>query len=196
MFKERDHTSIRMLLSLFVSDICEKTALCLEALDETENELRSPNANVGHVFNSVQTALLHSSFVSLAFWPTDRKKEMRGKYLREGFSCQNSIEFFKARKFRNHIAHMDERLDDWWLSSKRRNIARKIIGGSNAVVGLDADDMFERLDPANGELFFRGDRYSLKEFWQHCSEIYLEAVRLSQFSWFDPEFERAFPINS
>src|SRR6056297_1568385 len=89
---------------------------------------------------------------------------------------------------RNHLSHLDERIDNWWLTSTNRSIARNNIADSNAISGIQPSDEFERLDPTNATLVFRGDVFRIPDFSHHCKQIYFESEKLSQLTWWDEEF--------
>ena len=194
MFEGEDAASIRMLMSIFVNEICEKSDFCLRAIYAAQDELNKEQVNVPSVFFHLKTALLHSSGVSLAFWPVKENAKMRGEMLRNAFTCEESIAFFRDRSFRNHLSHLDERIDNWWLTSTNRNIARNNIADSNAISGIQPSDEFERLDPTNATLVFRGDVFRIPDFSHHCKQIYFESEKLSQLTWWDEEFISFFPI--
>lgn len=120
---EFDRDSIFLILAL------TESAGAIRAIDEVERlagtrmqvqpgvERRENHS----VFDCTRLALQFSSNVSRIFWPHSSSAD-RGKRLRTltGLPERHPL---ADRKLRNHIEHMDERLDSWTARSPRRFFA-------------------------------------------------------------------------
>jgi len=105
----------------------------LKALDEVARlaglkEERQPGVEVREnqtVFDQIRLALQFASNVSKVFWPHNNAAQ-RGGRLRQltGLPEQHGL---SDRRLRNHIEHMDERLDEWTLPSPRPFLTYELV---------------------------------------------------------------------
>lgn len=115
-----------LIFLFFASAECDRAINALEevfrlAAIETKDEERSIISREWlTVFNAIRLALHFASSVSRIFFPSagNRTAEQRGVRLRRltGLSDSHAI---KSRALRNHIEHMDERMDEWTSPSPR-----------------------------------------------------------------------------
>jgi hypothetical protein len=82
-----------------------------------------------------------------------------------------------SRKFRHHLAHFDERLDEWAAESPNRNIARKNIAPRNAIGGnsITSGDFLEHFVPGENVFIFRGDEFPVQEMFDALMKIHAAA---------------------
>lgn len=78
------------------------------------------------VFDYIRLALQFSAGVSKIFWPPTIKASQRGVRLRAltGLADEHSL---AHRRLRNHIEHLDERMDDWTEVSPRPFLSAEFI---------------------------------------------------------------------
>jgi hypothetical protein len=132
------------------------------------------------VFRSIHSCLTHASNVSRIFWPAQpemRARETHGHYvarcaekpknkraseLRAAVGLPDE-HYLKGRTLRDHLEHFDERLDSWRAESKDGSFVQDCIGPRGAIVGIDEDDYMRWFDPTTGSMWFRGERYDLRE---------------------------------
>lgn len=126
------------------------------------------------IFFCVHNVLLHSSGVSYLLWPSRDTLESRtrAENLRKilGDEVRNDVEMLRDRKFRNHIVHMDERLDQWAKSSS--SIGLMGISKRNLFGGLEEREQFEHFNPDTWELAFRGDTIQLAALAEAVQRIH------------------------
>lgn len=101
------------------------SARAIEALDSIVSlsarvEQRQPSVEVrenSSIFVQLRLALHYSASVSRVFWPSDASAAARGTHLRQLAGLPSSCPI--DRRLRNHIEHLDERLDRWTTVSPR-----------------------------------------------------------------------------
>jgi hypothetical protein len=78
---------------------------------------------------------------------------------------------------RNHIEHLDERIDAWWKQSHTHNwMDRNVRHG--IPPGFSDVEVFRNFDHATGELLFWGDRFELAPLVTEAQRI-LPALELA-----------------
>lgn len=100
-------------------------------------------------------------------WPTQNRGRgrFRASKLRERLGIEGEW-YLKDLKFRNDLAHFDERIDDWNQTSPRRNMARKCIGprGMFGGDGLDQkSDFLEVFFTDDSVAVFASNEYKIQE---------------------------------
>jgi hypothetical protein len=116
---------------IFLLYALTESARALKKFDEARElaatrEQRVPGVEVREnqsIFDSIRMALQFSANVSKVFWPFDSSPAReRGRRLREltGIADNHAL---KSRTLRNHVEHMDERLDTWTSNSPRPFLA-------------------------------------------------------------------------
>ena len=70
------------------------------------------------------------------FWPTNKKSKKRGAAVRSAFKNTVAIDYLEDWKFRNHIAHMDERFEKWFAEFENRLIARQFVVFPSRMITL------------------------------------------------------------
>jgi hypothetical protein len=103
-----------------------ESARALRSFDEVRRlaairETRTPGVEVREnqsIFDSIRMALQFSANVSKVFWPSGKSAQERGRRLRDLTGIPDDHDL-KSRALRNHVEHMDERLDDWTANSPR-----------------------------------------------------------------------------
>jgi hypothetical protein len=116
---------------IFLMYALVESGRALRAFDEARRlaairEIRAPGVEIREnqsIFDSIRMALHFSANVSKVFWPADRSPaKERGERLRHlaGLTDDHPM---RSRKLRNHVEHMDERLDTWTANSPRPFLA-------------------------------------------------------------------------
>lgn len=106
-----------------IEDIRELAAVREQVAPEVE---RREN---GSVFRAIRVALQAAANVSKVFWPQGSSGEagkLRAERLRDltGLPERHGL---SNRALRNHIEHMDERLDDWTVADPRPFLGFEIV---------------------------------------------------------------------
>ena len=110
----------------------------------------------------------------------------RGKLLRKSLFVKDDSPL-KARKFRDHFTHFDERLDDWALSSESHDYADSNVGitpGKGVVFwfaeGEYLRNIFRTDYPFEFAVTFRGETLSLPPIIEAVQELAQKAEAESQ----------------
>lgn len=196
---EKIEQSDYMLLALFVSEAKSKCRQMLILFDDLEKAIAEVNisANSDRVFVLLQSVLLMSAQLSFIFHPSrSPENERRSERLRGAFGIPKAIEFLADRSFRNHIAHMDERLHSWSKQSPNRNIVRQVYGPRNSVGGnaLTPDDVFEHYVPEEHVFIFRGDEFDINSLKAVVDLIEKRASAMDSLPWWSPKFKSLFSV--
>ena len=162
-----DRDSIFLLLAL------TESGRALRAMDEVERLAcsRTPvqpgleRREFQTVFDYIRLALQFSSNVSKIFWPHQHAAQ-RGVRLRAlaGLADYHRL---ADRRLRNHIEHLDERLDDWTKVSPRPFLSTEMILHDDYPQGERRDEVIGACAvvydaPTNSVIVF-GDVFSLKD---------------------------------
>lgn len=171
-----------------------------QALSLVRGNSHEPGARAHYhaeVFRAIHSLLTHLSNVSKLIWPPAsgkkcccKKKPEHINVCKSCFTTQRSsiiikllcIEVedhsLKNRGLRNHLEHFDERLDEWFQNSKRRNIVQDYIGPKGRLVkGIDNSDHMREYDPDTGDFGFRGECYSLIALVKGAEDIIARAKK-------------------
>ena len=125
---------------------------------------RPPAAPI-HKF--VKRILIESGAISLVLFPSPNSPKTskdRALFLCSEFSvAETSI--LKDRALRNDLAHLDERLDNWAMSSQNKTFGRGMLGSraDAAKIGLNSDDILGLFDTQRLVYSFRKNDVSIDE---------------------------------
>lgn len=107
-----------------------------------------PPASLVH--GSLRRILADAGLVSLVFFPTrdSDRAAIRAEFLRTEFEVDESS-ILRSRAIRNHLFHLDERLDRWAMESSQQTFGRGMLGSrADATrIGLDSEDILGLFDP-------------------------------------------------
>jgi len=213
----------RMLLSLFVGTVNEQSRFGITATENINGALATLQGADGrdhkqHTFASealwlwLHTLLNSAANVSKVLFPADHRRlpdkrktvevdpalKHRGELVRRFLQTDETSPLrTEERKLRNHLEHLDERLEDWWITDPHHNIVRRMIGPlQGAIVGLPQASIFEQYDPEQKAVAFRGDVY-------HLEPVVAELVRLRELTdplmatgWWDWDLPDDWPEGS
>lgn len=106
--------------------------------------------------------------ISKLLWPTKRGDSERGRELRTFLEIDDQSPLHEhglARELRNHIEHLDERLDKWIQeadgSEALEPYVRGIGAGAPSIYGLDASRCFLYFDASRYSIIFEGNEYPI-----------------------------------
>ncbi|WP_230671065.1 hypothetical protein [Rathayibacter sp. Leaf248] len=116
----------------------------MSAIESLEQALGSVGSRSDDVWDAAQRALTEVGMMSKVLWPVDRKDRARGVLLRESIGVPLSS-MLSDRAVRNALEHADERLQDWYNSSTRRNYTT-LIGPRSLVGGMEDSDVVLHYD--------------------------------------------------
>lgn len=129
---------------------------------------------LGSVFDEIRFTLQASANVSKIFWPSSKSAAARGVKLRDLAGLPDSHPL-SVRTLRNHMEHMDERIDDWTAVSPRDFLATEMIlfpdlpdaGKRQEII----DSTAVVYDAATNEVVLFGDRISLGEIEEAVRDV-------------------------
>jgi hypothetical protein len=184
---------------IFCGEMITASRLSFASLHRLHQLLTSGRTDPGMVYEVIESvnSYLHSiTRISLALWPSSnglnskkpdeqkhaRARLNRGKLLRERLEItEDDREIIGDRKFRNHLAHIDERLDDW-IASGNKSYLSNVLGPRSSISGVDDACIFELFDPTTLKYYFRGDVFDLVLTSTCVKKIYDRATKF-EFEW-------------
>jgi len=185
------------ITSVYISEISIQCQLALNAIHIAKVSLDQINRTddfdkifflQNEVFRNVHSFLVHAGVVSKFLWPSltglvkERKKfaSDRGKSLRGVLDLSNDNHPLKDRTIRNHLEHLDTRLDDWVITSQRHIYVQYIIGSPGDIKGSVDTDIMCVLDPLKLTYYFRGEIFDLKSLEASLIQVYSGASELKK----------------
>jgi hypothetical protein len=147
------------LIKIFQLQIALQCKFLLRACEDVNRSLA--NNDIDGVFYGLQNLLGAGANITKALWGQGMKLETQRAPLRESLNVTDDSPL-KNVKVRNYFEHFDEKLDDWWRKSERRNYADKIIGSSNAISGLEQVEKFRFFDPLTTDLNILGQEINVQ----------------------------------
>jgi hypothetical protein len=171
-------------LKMFQREVERQCKFALMAYDHLHEALR--NDETWRVWYFVQALLNALGNVSHLLWPPRPRIKDRGNQLRASLSVKDDSPL-KARRFRDHFTHFDERLDDWALSSGNHDYADSKVGitpGKGVLFWFAEGEHLRnivRTDyPFEFAITFRGETLSLPPMIEAARELAQRAGAESQ----------------
>lgn len=158
---------------IFLAHALTETARALRAIDEVERlagvrvqvQPGVERRELQSVFDHIRLALQFSSNVSKIFWP-HRNAAERGVRLRT-LADLPERHSLADRKLRNHIEHMDERLDEWTARSPRPFLSTEMILHDDYPEGEKRDEVINATavvyDARSSSVILFGDVFPLTD---------------------------------
>ena len=125
------------------------------------------------VFDHIRLALQFSGTLSKIFWPHQNAAD-RGARLRAltGLPDRHAL---SDRRLRNHVEHVDERLDDWTANSPRPFLGVEMILHNDYPQGEMRDGVVAAsavvYDAASNSVILFGDTFSLTDLRTAVLEV-------------------------
>lgn len=179
---------------MFVTEIawqCDLALCSVAGLRQSLAALRSPSEERAdtqalreNVWLSLQSLLIPASNISKMFWNSKEHIPGRGEVLRTALGVGEDSPL-RSRYLRNHFEHYDERLEDWALKSKNRNLIDNLIGSPSAIqLGTEPTDYHRVFDPSTFTAWFWGNEYPLQPIIEEIQRIrgYLLRTASERFS--------------
>lgn len=158
-----------MLLRVYQRQVLLQAQFILWGANDV-NEVLKSQSGTSRVFYGLQNILNAAANISKALWGSGGNKEEERKTLRDSLGISDTSPL-RATFMRNNFEHHDERIDDWWKNSARRNHADLVVGPPRAIVGLDDGDRFRFFDPNTTEMIFWGQSFNLQEMVNEIQRI-------------------------
>ena len=147
------------LIEIFQLQIALQCKFLLRACEDVNRSLA--NNDIDGVFYGLQNLLGAGANITKALWGQRMKLEAQRAPLRASLNVTD-ISPLKNVKVRNYFEHFDEKLDDWWKKSERKNYADKIIGSNDAISGLEQIEKFRFFDPRTTDLNILGQEINVQ----------------------------------
>ncbi|HWA89170.1 MAG TPA: hypothetical protein VG889_03995 [Rhizomicrobium sp.] len=161
---------VRGCLWAYFWQIKTNSTFFFQSFSELEREVALEHRNPERVFRLLTEILHNAAGISHLLWPgqarsSSRAKmaQIRGELLLAELGLTGEEHFLRDRSGRDHLAHLDERIDEWVIASRQHNIAAMNIGPKGRVVsGMESREIFELFDPDIFVFYFRGDEYDIR----------------------------------
>lgn len=79
--------------------------------------------------------------------------------------------YLTARQVRNGFEHFDERIDEWYRASARRNIVESLIGPRAAISGVQDIEIARHFDPSISSVSVFGEAIDLGRALKEAARI-------------------------
>jgi hypothetical protein len=159
-------------LRIFQLEIERQCSFAIIAVQDLQKALQVPDMD--RIWYSIQSFLVAAGNVSKLLWPSSARIPDRAKELKNSLGVDDSSPL-APRTFRNHFEHFDERLEDWAMSSKRKNFVDSNVGPSGMISGIDLEDYLRNFNTTKNAVTFRGDEYNLKPMVDAIIELHGKA---------------------
>jgi len=169
----------RFLEQVYLREIESQATYALTTHARMETTLLAGATDAQEFFREAQAMLNHAGAVSRLLWPpriADGQKrsraEARGNELRKALGIVEP-HVLQDRSLRNHLEHLDERLDDWAESSKNRIIGDQLIGPVGVIGGsvVKATEIIRHYDPSTSTFIFRGELFDMSQLLAGVGEV-------------------------
>ena len=120
---------------------------------------------------AIEIMLNSAANISKALWGQAGRKSEQRKELRDSIGIADDSPL-RAVVMRNHFQHIDERLDDWWSTSKGHNMVDQNFGDvTRAISGIEEKDIFRNFDPQTASVIFWGEKFNLQTLAAEINRI-------------------------
>jgi hypothetical protein len=153
-----------------ISRQCRFALLGYDDLDRTIADMDAHRCEIGagmtRIWYSIQGILVAAGNISKLLWPAKSQIPERGSELRKSLSVEEDSPL-KARDFRNHFEHFDERLEEFFIeipADNRSYIDDNVSPGR--IAGLKSGTpqrlVLRHYDQRDQILMFRDEAYHLR----------------------------------
>lgn len=146
---------------------------------EFQGQFIYKQADSTKIFRLLSEMLHNAAGVSHLLWPGQARNsvraqmaKIRAELLLNALGLNGIDHPLRDRTGRDHLAHLDERIDDWVQTSERHNIAMRNIGPKDRmIVGLEDREMFEHFDTETFTFYFRGDAFQVPQLANGVQDV-------------------------
>ncbi|MEX2518591.1 MAG: hypothetical protein WD969_04575 [Paracoccaceae bacterium] len=161
-------------------DSLERSASAQFVRLQLEAQKPLPSSDAMHT--TARRVLDDAHLISLFFFPSKANKieatRIRSDLLKDHFNItEKSV--LASRAVRNHLAHIDERLDSWAENSEMRTFGRNMIGSilDAKRIGIREEDILGMISSDTLDYVFREATVNLEEVIQEIRRIGFVARR-------------------
>jgi len=172
-----------MLLRMFqrqVADNCKVALHGAHVINRGLGELDQDALWIG-----VPILLTGAANAAKALWGQKGGRATERAPLRKSLDVDDTSPL-KVVDMRNNFEHYDERLERWWNESPRHNIADRMIGPPDLVVGLDEIERFRFYDNTTNDIVFWGERFNVQAIVTEIERIRPIAERKANRPHWEP----------
>lgn len=160
---------------------------CEETISSSFLQL-SVTVSAKYVHRLLRAILFEAGPVSSFFFPLSKASEstlLRAKLLRSTFDVPESS-ILQNRFLRNHLAHLDERLERWAKSLENRTFGRAMLGSRRDAArrGINDEDVLGLFDRESFVFCFQEDDLQVDELVGDLRRVSLAArCKLRDITW-------------
>ncbi len=163
------------ILRIFQHEVERQCKFAIIAAQDLQASLQAHDiAHMDRIWYSIQSFLIAAGNVSKLLWPSCPHIPERADELKKSLDVDENSPL-SPRTFRNHFEHFDERLEQWALSSKRRNFVDSNVGPAGMISGIDRKDYLRNFDTGKNAVTYRGDEYCLQPLVEAIIELHKKA---------------------
>jgi hypothetical protein len=164
------------ILRIFQHEVERQCRFAIIAAHDLQISLKANGRDhMDRIWYSIQSFLIAAGNVSKLLWPSSPQIPERADELKKSLGVDENSPL-APRTFRNHFEHFDERLEQWALSSKRRNFVDSNVGPAGMISGIDPGDYLRNFDTGKNAVTYRGDEYSLQPMIDAIIELHKKAL--------------------
>lgn len=170
------------LLHVFGGEILQCEEIISHAFVELAQHSASPAPAAQPIHGLIRTILSEAALISLIFFPNGGPKKPsaeRAEYLRSELEVDESSSL-RSRVLRNHLVHLDERLDNWAMNSAKKTFGRGMLGSREDAqrVGLSNEDILGLFNPNTFAFSFLEDDLQVDDLVGEVRDISHKVRRL------------------
>lgn len=120
------------------------------------------------VWGAIQLLLAAAGNVSKLLWPVSKKHAARGVRLRQLLNVETD-NLLADRKFRNHLEHYDERIEEWF--NNQSSAVYTDLALNPALRGSFASKDHRGYNSFNNTLVFRGESLDLEQLTKALEDL-------------------------
>jgi hypothetical protein len=176
--------------SIFLTQIANHIKGARRALDRLK--LAAKEGNGEAVYDDAANLLAHAAIISKILNPTSNKarphSSLRGKYLRSVLNIDSEVAL--DRRLRNHLEHIDERLEDW-LGQNKSGVYINMGLLPISFLGV-AEPNIRFLDLASGIYNFLDEQFDISAIMVSLDKIFKPQRRGTNCSMYQNMVETHF----
>jgi hypothetical protein len=171
------------LLRIFQGELETQCEFIVMGAGQVDASLQTSNPmNFTAVWFGLQGILVSAANASKLLWGSRVRVREERRTLRHSVEVTDNSPL-NSRRLRNDFEHFDERIEEWFATSKNHNYFGRSIGRNAIFVeGAPPTDAFGNFDPPTATVTFWERSASLKEVVEEAQRI-LGLFETLKYSW-------------